>query len=318
MNQSDHTYRFFARIDPAQKKILIIDDDLKFRMSVTRLLSSYGFIILDAPDGQTGMEKATSEKPDLILVDIMMPGIHGVELIRQLRLQMGTLLIPVLVITALPDVHTRIEAYQAGADSVMLKPFAPDELLARIERSIELWDRLSGLTHIDSLTGIYNRRFFDASLSAELNRALRHQQRFSLVMTDIDFFKHFNDRYGHHAGDFVLRSVAQFIKQSVRKQDIVCRYGGEEFTVIMPQTAKTDAGKVMDRIRQKLSQTPFMLDPDKPAFEIHISVGVSEFPGDAQNETDLTNASDQAMYQAKNTGRNKVVVHQPIPVISPS
>jgi diguanylate cyclase (GGDEF)-like protein len=282
------------------------------------VLGSFGFNLLEASNGHDGIETATSEKPDMILVDIVMPDMRGIELIRQLRLQMGTLLIPVLVITGLHDVQTRIEAYQAGADCVLVKPVDPDELLARIERSIEMWDRFSRLTYLDALTEIYNRRFFDASLSAELNRSLRHQQIFSLVMIDIDFFKLFNDQYGHHAGDFVLRSVAQFIKQSVRKQDIVSRYGGEEFTVIMPLTAKSDSGKVMDRIRDKLSQTSFDMDHGQQTFQVKISVGVAEFSVDAQNETDLINASDQALYQAKNSGRNKVVIHQPIPIISPS
>jgi two-component system, cell cycle response regulator len=318
MNHSDKSYQFFTKIDTTQKKILIIDDDTEYRLSMMRLLGSYGFHLLEASNGQEGSEIATSEKPDIILVDIVMPGMRGIDLIRQLRLQMGTLLIPVIVITGLHDVQTRIEAYQAGADSVLVKPVEPDELLALLERSIEMWDRFSSLTYIDALTEIYNRRFFDASLSAELNRSLRHQQIFSLVMMDIDFFKHFNDQYGHHAGDFVLRSVAQFIKQSVRKQDIVSRFGGEEFTAIMPLTAKADSAKVMDRIRQKLSQTSFDMDHGKQAFQIQISIGIAEFPGDAQNETDLVNASDQALYQAKNTGRNQVVIYQPIPIISHS
>lgn len=318
MNENHRTYDFFSEFDPAQKKILIIDDDDAYRQSIARLLKSYGFIVFEAADGQTGIETATTEKPDIILADVVMPRLRGIEMIRRLRLQMGTLLIPVVVITGVHDVRYRIEAYQAGADAVMEKPVDPDELFARIERSLVTYDRLSAMTHIDALTGIYNRRYFDTALNTELNRALRHQQIFSLVMLDIDFFKHFNDQYGHHAGDFVLRSVATFVKQSVRKQDIVSRYGGEEFTVIMPLTAKSDSGKVLDRIRQKLSQTSFDMDNGKHTFQINISVGVAQFPDDAQNETDLINASDQAMYQAKNNGRNNVVIYQPIPVISPS
>lgn len=311
-------YRFFETIDASRKKILIIDDEPEYRLSVVRLLRSYGLNMLEASDGQEGIATATSEKPDLILVDIMMPGMHGIELIRQLRFQLGTLLIPVIVITGSDSVANRIAAYQAGADGILIKPFDADELLARVERALSVGDRMAELTYLDSLTGIYNRRFFDASISAELNRSLRHQQNFSLVMIDIDFFKRFNDEFGHHAGDFVLRSVAQFVKQSVRKQDIVCRYGGEEFTVIMPHTRKSDAGKVLDRIRARLSETDFKMEHEPQPFRVRISVGVAEFPGDAQNEFDLITASDQALYQAKNSGRNRVVLFQSIPIVSPS
>lgn len=302
---------FFKDIDTAQKTILLIDEEYHSRTAIGHLLRSYGFHVLEANDGHQGLWLATSEKPDMIFLDIMNPSMDGIRLIRLLREQLGTLLIPVILITGSYSVEQRIQAYLAGADDIMIKPVDNNELLARVERSLVLWNQLASLTFLDALTGIYNRRFFENAIVTELNRALRHKQVFSVVMVDIDHFKQFNDTCGHQAGDFVLRSVAGFIRQSLRKQDLVCRYGGEEFTIIMPLTVKTDACRVMDRIRRNMEQTPFTMSSSVSAFHVRISAGIAEFPTDAHNETELLNAADQALYHAKNHGRNQVIAFSP-------
>jgi two-component system, cell cycle response regulator len=291
------------------KRIVIVEDDTEVRQSIGRFLKEYDYEIFEAGSGPEGLAKATIEKPDVILIDLRLPGMDGLTLVRELRKRAGTVMIPIIIITAASDLYTRINVFKAGADGLMIKPFDVHELLARVERAVEVSVGFSRLTNLDALTEIFNRRYFNNRLESEYSRARRHRHSISLAMIDIDFFKHFNDTYGHQAGDFVLRSVAQFIKQALRVQDIVCRYGGEEFTAIMPVTSKPDAVMVMDRIRASIAQQPFIMEPDTPVFNVRISVGIAEFPADAVNENDLIRFSDQALYQAKNTGRDKVVAY---------
>lgn len=169
------------------------------------------------------------------------------------------------------------------------------------------------LTYLDGLTGVYNRRFFDDRLIVEINRAKRYNNPLSLAIFDIDFFKKFNDTYGHRAGDFVLSALAQFVKKQLRSQDIVCRYGGEEFVVIMPMTKGYDAAMVLSRLRSDLQNRYFYSEFDNRDFNILISVGVAEFPSDAQDQDSLIRAADEALYEAKHTGRNRVVMFHKSP-----
>ncbi len=288
------------------RRILIIEDDALIRQPVAQFLRSKGYEILEADNGPEGLEKATSEKPDMILLDLRLPGMDGLAVTRELRRRAGTMMIPINVITGLNDRQTRIDVFRAGGDGLLMKPFDLEELLARVERAVEVSRGFTRLTHIDALTEIYNRRYFNGRIEVEFSRARRHRHALALAMIDIDFFKHFNDSYGHQAGDFVLRAVAQFIKKSLRIQDIVCRYGGEEFAVIMPVTAKADAVLVLDRIRAQIDQQRFRMDGVAEPFEIRISAGIAAFPSDADNEMALIHCSDTALYEAKKTGRNKV------------
>lgn len=290
-------------------RILVVEDDVQVRNMVTEFLTKRGFEVREAVNGLEGLNIAVTEKPDAILVDIIMPVMDGLDMIRQLRQHPGTMLIPVIVMTAVNNLDTKITVFKAGGDGLLIKPFDLQELEVRIDRAIQISSSFMKLTYVDALTGVYNRRFFDEKLPIEANRAKRYGQSMALVMVDIDHFKKFNDTYGHRAGDFVLSSIGQHVKKSLRTQDFVCRYGGEEFAVIMPMTLSKDAGMVMSRIRADLQDRYFHSPYDNMDFNILISIGVAQFPVDAENPDMLIRAADEALYEAKETGRNRVVLY---------
>lgn len=290
-------------------RILVVEDDPSVRNMIIDFLGKRNFEIHEGKTGEEGLELATTEKPDVILTDLIMPGLDGLEMIRQLRQQPGTMLIPIIVLTAINSLDTKINVFRAGGDGLLIKPFDLQEMQVRIERAIQISRNFMKLTYIDALTAVYNRRLFDERLPIEINRTKRYSQPLSLVMIDIDFFKSFNDTYGHRAGDFVLSAIGQHLRKSLRTQDFVCRYGGEEFAVIMPMTKGQDAAMVMSRIRADLQERYFYSPYDDMDFNVHISVGVAQFPEDASDYDSLVRAADDALYEAKNTGRNKVVIY---------
>jgi diguanylate cyclase (GGDEF)-like protein len=292
-------------------RVLLVEDNPAVRSMIVDFLGKRDYEIFEADNGKEGLQIATTEKPDVILADIIMPEMDGLELIRLIREQPGTMLIPIIVMTAVNNLETKINVFKAGGDGMLIKPFDLQELEVRIERSIQVSHNFMKLTYVDALTGVYNRRFFDDRLPTEINRSRRYNQPMSLVMFDIDHFKKFNDTYGHRAGDFVLSSLAQHVKKSLRTQDIVCRYGGEEFTVIMPMTKGEDAAMVMSRIRSDLSDRFFYSPYDKQDFNIRISVGISRLPEDGIEPDVIMRSADEALYEAKETGRNKVVLYNP-------
>ncbi len=293
----------------AKSRVLLVEDDAAVRTMVVEFLQKRNYEIYEAANGLDGLQIATMEKPDVILVDIIMPGMNGLDLIKNIRKNPGTMLIPVIVVTAVNDLETKINVFRAGGDGLLIKPFDLQELDVRIERAIQISQNFMKLTYVDALTNVFNRRLFDDRLPTEINRTKRYNHELSLVMIDIDYFKKFNDTYGHRAGDFVLSSLAQYVKRSLRTQDFVCRYGGEEFIVIMPMTQSKDAAMVMSRIRADLQDRSFYSPFDHRDFNIQISVGVAQFPADADDADSLTRAADDALYEAKETGRNKVVIY---------
>ncbi|KAB2881176.1 diguanylate cyclase [bacterium] len=292
-------------------RVLLVEDNPAVRNMILDFLGKRDYEIFEASNGLEGLQIATTEKPDVILADIIMPEMDGFELISRVREQPGTMLIPIIVMTAVNNLETKINVFKAGGDGLLIKPFDLQELQVRIERAIQVSRNFMKLTYVDSLTGVYNRRFFDDRLPTEVNRTRRYQQPLALVMFDIDHFKKFNDTYGHRAGDFVLSSLAQHVKKSLRTQDIVCRYGGEEFTVIMPMTRGEDAAMVMSRIRADLNERFFYSPYDKQDFNIRISVGISRHPEDGMEADAIMRTADEALYEAKETGRNKVVLYNP-------
>ncbi|MDA8233869.1 MAG: sensor domain-containing diguanylate cyclase [Clostridia bacterium] len=172
-----------------------------------------------------------------------------------------------------------------------------------------LYTKIERMAITDGLTKIYNHRFFYQRMEEEVLRATRYGKIFSLIMMDIDFFKKFNDSYGHKAGDKALATVARILKETTRNVDLVARYGGEEFAVILPETDKNGAMVIGDRIRRVIKNTPFEIDPSKPMVGVTVSVGVAGFPEDADNYADLVERADKALYQAKHTGKNKVCAY---------
>ncbi len=181
--------------------------------------------------------------------------------------------------------------------------------LRKNERTLnELNRRLFDLSIKDDLTDVYNRRYFYEKLEEEIKRSERYKTVLSLIMVDIDYFKHYNDTHGHQAGDSVLRDVALLLRNNVREQDLVARYGGEEFAIILPETGKQVAGKLAERIRGCLSAQAFYFKETLQSGKLTISLGVATFPEDAKSLNDLVETADRALYKAKEKGRNRVAL----------
>lgn len=301
-------------------KILVVDD-IKTNVSILKLLFKDDYDVRVAYDGKSALEQVAPDQadqtdqpdqpdlPDLILLDIEMPGIDGYEVCRRLKADKHTQKIMVVFITSKDGEEDETKGLELGAIDYITKPFRLPIVKARVKNLIEMkkmQDTLENLSSVDGLTGIHNRRFFEQTLLHEWKRAIRAQAPLSLIMMDIDYFKKFNDHYGHPAGDECLKSVARTISGPPhRSSDFVARYGGEEFVAVLPDTEITGALTVGERIGQNVRalQIPHMQSPVDDY--VTISAGIATMiPTNDQGPFILIEAADKALYRAKKEGRN--------------
>ena len=224
--------------------LLIVDDEKQNRLLLTELFGTT-YKIIQAKNGVQALEKARQHRPDLILLDVLMPEMDGMGVLRELKRDDATRLIPVIFITALDSATDEENGLNLGAVDYISKPFHPPIVRVRVRNQLQLVHQrrlLEQLASLDGLTGIPNRRQFDATLLKEWHRCQRNQQPLSLIVADVDFFKKYNDALGHAAGDRVLQEVAATLRQAARRPgDLVARYGGEEFVLLLPETDATSA-----------------------------------------------------------------------------
>ncbi len=307
-------------------KILLVDDII-INLELQKVyLQDSGYDVIIAMDGEEALQKVYDEKPDLILLDVMMPKRNGFEVCRILKNNQDTRFIPVIMVTALKDVEDKINGIEAGADDFISKPFNKTELMARVrsllrikflhdelENRMEQLDearkRFQQLAITDGLTELFNYRYFRSQLEHEVARAKRYNLDLSLVMVDIDFFKNYNDTNGHPAGDIVLKKIARAVQENIRKIDIPCRYGGEEFILILPDTGKQAAVVVAEKMRKLVEQMPFKNQEAQPNKRLTISMGVATFSEDGETAEELIQQVDKNLYAAKQSGRNRVVAN---------
>jgi len=284
--------------------VLVVDDtEANVDILVESLDSEYEVSV--AMDGESALETVNTDPPDLLLLDIMMPGIDGYEVCRRLKSEPKTSGIPIIFITAMSEIENKTKGLELGAVDYITKPFEVAEVKARVKTHLSLMlanKKLHQLAETDFLTNIYNRRLFLRFLEAEINKARRYSNSFSLIMFDIDYFKAVNDTYGHDVGDYVLKSTVDVIKKNIRKTDVFARYGGEEFLIMLPEIAIEGAKLCAENTRATIEQNNF----DKVK-KITISVGVTMFK---ENDTidSITKRVDEALYRAKDNGRNRVEV----------
>ena len=265
--------------------------------------------IYSAYDGTQALEMARTLLPDLLLLDVEMPKPDGWEVCRTLKADARTKDISIIFLTAEADSAQKIQGLAMGAVDYVTKPCDPAELTARVRsalRTKELINLLSEQAMIDGLTRLRNRRYFDQRLAGELANNKRHIVPLACVIADVDHFKQFNDRYGHAAGDEVLRQVGRIFHDSARAEDIVCRYGGEEFVALLPQTSLEQAVSFAERVRGDLESTA--LPHICGDLKITASFGVSDLA--TAGSDNLIKAADSAMYEAKQTGRNQVHIYK--------
>ncbi len=293
------------------KTILVVDDTITNLDILVELLDMYD--VMDATSGEDALEIVQEEKIDLILLDIMMPEMDGFEVCRQLKEDPATRDIPIIFITANTDENSIAQAYDIGGTDYVMKPFRPKELLSRVKKELKLQDMMNELKLLastDPMTKLYNRRYFTQISEHTLDLSKREKQKLSIIMLDIDKFKNINDTYGHQIGDDVIVTLANKLINQQRKSDVVCRYGGEEFVILLPNTTIEGASIVANKIREDIEALSVGLDSQN-SLNFTVSIGVSEV--DIINDINIEAAlkrADDALYEAKETGRNKVCIKE--------
>lgn len=316
-------YPFFLEQAP---RILIIDDDRVMRMQLRFFLEKEHYQVVEATQGEEGLASFQGKRPDLVLMDAKMPVMDGFECCVRLRQLSGEVPTPVLMITGLDNRESVDRAFQVGASDYVTKPIHWAVLRQRVRRLIEqshLYQQLVLTNHkleeanqqlhrlasLDGLTQVANRRHFDESFQREWQRSMREATPLSLLMCDVDFFKNFNDLYGHLAGDSCLKRIAETISQTLKRPtDLIARYGGEEFVVLLPNTSLPGAHRLAETIRVRVRELIIPHSGSSDYGQITISIGVaSGIPLQDSSCHQLIRTADLALYQAKSLGRDRVV-----------
>ncbi len=290
-------------------RILVVDDSNTIRSMITRVLESEGAIIREADDGTTALIAIAEPdyEPDVILTDFHMPNMDGIQLVEAFRRE--NTWTPVLFLSASEGFDAVARALDAGASDFIRKPFEATELLARI-RSFAKMAAMAKELHTraitDSLTGLFNRGEAFDRLESLFKSARKSHASFSCILIDCDHFKNINDTYGHHAGDEVLRMLAKKFKKHFKMNDSACRIGGEEFLILCPSVETDQALAKAETLRKEVENETITCDAI--TINVTISLGVASFHSDLATFEDLIKQADIAVYEAKNTGRNKVVV----------
>ncbi|MBX0328125.1 response regulator [Oscillochloris sp. ZM17-4] len=291
------------RSDPYH--VLIVDDSRLVADTYAIFLSASGIHTTVITDPTVVSEKLHDLKPDLILMDMYMPGCEGRELAAVLRQQPELHSIPIVYLSAEMDRGTQLAAMDEGGDDFLTKPINPGHLVAAVTSRIRRARVMRSQMLRDSLTGLFNHSVTEDMLAREVSRARRNKRPFSMGLLDLDHFKQVNDRYGHAAGDRVLKSLARLLQQRLRISDLIGRYGGEEFVVLMPETDEQGAFNVLDAIRERFAQVRHRSGDAE--FSVTLSGGVSSLQS-SDDATTLSESADTALYQAKHHGRDQIVL----------
>ena len=290
---------------------ILITDDGKTNLDILSGILSPFYNILVARNGRRALELARENKPDLILLDVLMPEMSGFEVIAKLKESDVTSRIPVIFITGLTSTDNEEKGFFLGAVDYITKPFNKAIVKARVNTHIRIIDQMRTIEQIgliDPLTKIANRRGFEKRLDAEWGRASRTKIPLSVLMMDVDLFKNYNDAYGHQQGDVVLKTFADVSAQTLmRPSDFIARWGGEEFVILLPGTDSDGAMEVAERIRKNIEGMTITTEEDEQT-KITVSIGIHTLiPGTDSSAENLIKKADRALYTAKNTGRNRVV-----------
>ena len=310
-------------------RVLVVDD-LPDNVEILRVrLESRGYLVATASDGEQALAAVHADPPQVILCDVMMPGIDGYEVARRIKRDESLPFIPIILVTALSDTENIVQGLNTGADDYIAKPYHFQELEARVRamlrikrlqdeldlknRELEVANkRLKKLSITDGLTELFNHRHVHELLRDEFERSRRSEEPLAVVMIDLDRFKAVNDTYGHPTGDVVLYETARILRETAREIDMVGRYGGEEFIAILPNTDEEEGARFAERVRHAVEAHLYRDEQN----EIHMtcSSGVASFPAEGvESPEELLKNADEALYLAKESGRNRVVRASQLP-----
>ena len=294
------------------KKVMVVDDNRMNLRLLKEILEDEGFIVECVNESQNVLEQARMYKPDIILLDIMMPIMDGFQVCDQLKQDSELMDIPVIMITAKVEGTDVKKALELGAFDYIRKPVDETDVVARIHSALkykEAFDRLKEMATKDGLTGVYNHSLLLDLFQKEAAKCERTKKTAAFVMIDIDYFKKVNDSYGHQTGDIVLKELVELINQCVRVSDIIGRYGGEEFSIVLSEVEEKDVYEICERIRASVEAYNFNIGNNN--IKITVSIGISfKMYGDNLNSGQIVKKADDALYLAKKYGRNRVEVYK--------
>lgn len=285
--------------------VLIVDDDPEQVSYYALVLQQAGMITSVALDPKQVIKILVEAKPEIILMDIYMPGCSGIELAAIIRQQTAFVSIPIVFLSIETDIEKRLEAMKQGADDFLTKPIHSEHLIASITHRVERTRAVRFFVERDSLTGLLNHNNLMEQLNREITRSTRTGGEICFVMLDLDNFKKVNDTYGHLTGDRVLKGLARVLQERLRSTDIIGRYGGEEFGIIFPNTSPENGNDLMNELREDFGRTPQYREGTE--FYVTFSCGIAAYP-DFEKVVTLSEAADRALYRAKEEGKNRVVL----------
>ncbi len=298
--------------------VLVVEDDAGIRALYRAFLTMAGHEVVEVERGDEALVEARACRPDVVVLDLGLPGLDGFGVLEQLKADPRLRTVPVIISTAWDDSDSVRRAFDGGAHDYVRKPFVPDELAARVEAAARLKserDELSADASLDPLTKLPNRRALGVELEREYALARRGRPPFAVLLLDVDHFKAVNDEHGHAAGDRVLEEIAGRLRRRARTSDVVGRWGGEEFLVVAPDTGLDGAVALAEDLRQAIAETPMVLGTGVATVAVTASVGVAVWQRETVDE--LLGRADDAMYDAKSRGRDLVVAARTAgPVVS--
>lgn len=308
-------------------KVLIADDTRSVLLSTSAMVQAEGHEVVTAASGKKALELYVQEQPDLVLLDVVMPEMDGLEVASRLRQIGAEHWVPIMFLSGMVNDDDLVKGIEAGGDDYLKKPISQRVLNAKLRamqriaemrhqlvavsaRYRQLSVELESISHKDGLTGIANRRYFDSELAREWERAKRGSEPLSLLLIDVDHFKAYNDHYGHVAGDECLKRAADILAAgSKRVTDLVARYGGEEFVTVLPGTDAAGARYVAEDMRARIDEARIPHAASSVVDHVTVSIGCATMGPQAHagsSPADLIKRADGALYQAKNEGRNRV------------
>lgn len=296
---------YLDRNRSAPHRVLIIDDDLALAEHYKLVLNAAGIHVQISNNPQVIFELLQDFHPDLILLDINMPGCNGIELAQVIRLNQDWLRVPITYLSSEQDVEKRALALARAGDDFLSKPLNDRELVSAVTTRAARSRQLSEALDRDSLTGLLKHSRIKEQVDIELSRTERGGGDLSVVMLDLDHFKQINDTYGHPAGDKVIKAIAHLLRQRLRKTDAVGRYGGEEFVAVLPRCGRDEAVMLMEDVRRRFREISFSAGDDR-TFNVTLSAGIAAYRPDMERADQLLQEADAALYRAKSEGRNKV------------